>query len=275
MAKAEAAAQEVEAAEPAARTKILEKRAKIWGELKPWLLDLSGQKCWFSEANDCFQHWDVEHFRPKGRAKDLEGVEREGYWWLSFDWRNLRVCGRVGNTKKGAFFPLASSYVADSDHRDIADEIPLLLDPANMADCMLLSFNQLGEAIPAAGADELSDQRVRVSVERYDLDYDPLVTRRLEIWKTCTAWLYEIQNLLNDQTKSASAARQAIIEAKTRQLADLCRPESECSSAAVACLQKSEVGWAVRLSAEAASARQSTNPGGKTGSASKPEAKDG
>jgi hypothetical protein len=55
----------------------------MWGELKNWLLALSHQKCWFSEAKDSFQYWDLEHFRPKANAKNLDGSEREGYWWLA------------------------------------------------------------------------------------------------------------------------------------------------------------------------------------------------
>jgi len=75
--------------------------------LKDWLLKFSNGKCWFSEAKDTFSHMDVEHFRPKKSAKDLNGVEREGYWWLTFDWHNYRICGNVGNRKKGTFFPLS------------------------------------------------------------------------------------------------------------------------------------------------------------------------
>jgi hypothetical protein len=55
LAKACAATAEVEAeTDPMKRKELIEKRAHIWGELKGWLLDLSQQKCWFSEAKDCF-----------------------------------------------------------------------------------------------------------------------------------------------------------------------------------------------------------------------------
>ena len=52
-----------------ARKEIIEKNSGVWGELKDWLLSLSHQKCWFSEARDCFSHWDVEHYRPKSRPR--------------------------------------------------------------------------------------------------------------------------------------------------------------------------------------------------------------
>jgi hypothetical protein len=251
--KAAAATAELEAeVDPANRLKIIKKKEAVWGELKDWLLSLSDQKCWFSEAKDCFQHWDVEHFRPKAKAKNLDGSEREGYWWLSFAWKNLRACGRVGNVKKGTYFPLGSGYSATSIHRDTDEEVPLLLDPVVKADCALLSFNQLGEAVPAPGADDWSAKRVTTSVAQYELDFDKLALQRKTVWETCTALVHEIQHLMKEQAQQPGAAKKARIEEKIRQLASLARRESVCSSAAIACLQKSEIGWAVRLSAEAA-----------------------
>jgi len=250
--KAADATAEVESADPAERIELIKKKAAVWKELKDWLLSLSNQKCWFSEAKDCFQHWDVEHFRPKAKAKELDGTEREGYWWLSFVWKNLRVCGRVGNVKKSTYFPLGSAYCANSDSRDIDDEVPLFLDPAISADCALLSFNQFGDAVPVAGADRWSVKRVEVSVNQYELNFEKLALQRKTIWETCTALINEIQNLMKDQAKQPGAAKKARIEERMKQLADLTRRENVCSGAAIACLQKSQVGWAMRLSAEAA-----------------------
>ena len=123
-----------------ARNQLIERKSAIWGELKDWLLELSNQKCWFSEAKDCFQDWDVEHYRPKKSAKDLDNNERDGYWWLSLDWRNYRICGRVGNVKKGTFFPVRG-IAADENHRAVVDdELPYLLDPICRTDCLLLSL---------------------------------------------------------------------------------------------------------------------------------------
>jgi hypothetical protein len=251
--KAAAAAAEIDAAKGnrETRNELIEKKKAIWGELKDWLLDLSEYKCWFSEAKDCFQDWDVEHYRPKKSAKDLDGQKRDGYWWLSLDYKNYRICGRVGNVKKGTFFPV-NGQVADEDHRALVDdELPYLLDPIIKTDCQLLSFNQLGEAIPAPGLDDWSKIRVEVSVERYKLNFDKLALMRKDIWDTCTALLHEIQNLMLENSKSPSARKTAQIEEKMEQLASYTHRDKVCSSTAIACLQKSEVGWAVRLSAEA------------------------
>ncbi len=252
--KAAAATEEIEVeakrGDRKARNELIDKKAAIWGELKDWLLCLSNQKCWFSEAKDCFQDWDVEHYRPKKSAKNLDRSVRDGYWWLSLDWKNYRICGRVGNTKKGTFFPV-NGFVADENNRNTDDELPYLLDPINKADCQLLSFNQLGEAIPAPGLDEWSTLRVRVSIKRYKLYHDKLELTRKDVWDTCTALIHEIQNLMCEQSKSPSATKRTRIEEKIKQLATYAQRDKICSSTAIVCLQKSEIGWAARLSAEA------------------------
>ena len=71
------------------RNEIIEKNKKFWGELKRWLLKHSYYKCWYSDARELFSYYDVEHFRPKRAALDLEKNARTGYWWLSFDWKNV------------------------------------------------------------------------------------------------------------------------------------------------------------------------------------------
>jgi hypothetical protein len=250
--KAAAAAAKLEGeVDSTERLKIIKNNQAIWSGLKNWLLSLSYHKCWFSEAKDCFQYWDVEHFRPKAKAKDLEGKEREGYWWLTFDWTNLRVCGCVGNRKKETYFPLGSAYCATSAHRDTDDEVPYLLDPVIKADCALLSFNELGEAVPAPGVDKWSAKRVTTSVKQYALDFELLTLQRKTVWETCTALIHEVQNLMDEHAQQPGAAKKARIEAKMEQLSSLAGRKSVCSSTAIACLQKSEIGWAIRLSAEA------------------------
>jgi hypothetical protein len=101
------------------RNELIDANSQHWCVLKPWFEKLSFGKCWFSETNDKFSHYDVEHFRPKKRAKALDGTPRDGYWWLAFDYMNYRLIGNVGNRKKGIWFPLGqgslcSTYPASS-----------------------------------------------------------------------------------------------------------------------------------------------------------------
>ena len=60
------------------RNDLIGKNSDHWGKLKPWLLALSGGKCWFTEARDIASHLDVEHFRPKKASRFIKGPERGG-----------------------------------------------------------------------------------------------------------------------------------------------------------------------------------------------------
>ena len=54
-----------------------------------------------------------------------------------------------------------------------------------------------------------------------------------------------------EHDKNPSAHKKTLIEEKMGQLGSYTYRESVCSSTAIVCLQKSEIGWAVRLSSEA------------------------
>lgn len=226
------------APDSAARKKIIDDNAKVWGDLKQWLLGLSHDKCWFSEAKDCFSHWDVEHFRPKKSAKDVDGTEHEGYWWLAFDWHNFRICGNAGNRKKGTYFPLRpGSPRATGPAFDLRHEAPYLLDPIDDGDPNLISFNVVGRAIPAPGIDDAWDkERVTYSVERFNLDFPPLMEKRKVIWNECwqriQSYKNELQHLKNnDNAIARTQAREAL-----RCIREMIRPEKELSSVARACV---------------------------------------
>jgi hypothetical protein len=38
---------------------------------------------------------------------------------LAFDWQNFRVCGNVGNRKKGTYFPLRPGCARVAAHADV------------------------------------------------------------------------------------------------------------------------------------------------------------
>ncbi len=228
------------APDKAARAAIIDSNSAVWGELKEWLLSLSHQKCWFSEAKDCFSHWDVEHYRPKKTAKDLDGTEHDCYWWLAFQWTNFRICGNVGNRKKGTFFPLRDGSVRltqpDDDPRY---EHPHLLDPADPDDPNLLSFNMAGEAITAPGVtDAWERERVQYSIERLRLDFPPLADRRKMVWSECWTHIEKYRSELETYCKSNGVNMIAFNETKThaRNIRAMMKDDRELSSVARACV---------------------------------------
>jgi hypothetical protein len=223
-----------------ARSKIIDDNKAVWGELKEWLLSLSNQRCWFSEAEDCFSHWDVEHFRPKKSVKNEDGNEYDGYWWLSFDWTNFRICGNVGNRKKGTYFPLhdESKRVSSPDD-DCRYEPYLLLDPANAYDADLLFFNMEGRAIPHPKTDiQWERERVIQSVKRCKLDFPALENKRRAVWHDCwmhiQSYLVELDKLHKGDRDNPLARHE--LANKADAIKELINGNRELSSVAKACI---------------------------------------
>ncbi len=168
------------------RNKFIDANSGHWGKLKPWLQALSMGKCWFSEVRELYSHYDVEYFRPKKEAKSLDGKVRDGYWWLAFDYTNFRICGTVGNRKKGGWFPLRDGSLCSTYKEQCEEsETPYLLDPTDLDDVSLIAFNEEGNIVPAPDKD-ISDwerQRVEESIERLKLNKHVALTEaRQKIW---------------------------------------------------------------------------------------------
>ena len=182
------------------RNQIIDKNSKHWGKLKKWLMGLSFNKCWFSETRDNYSHLDVEHFRPKKEAKQDDGTLRDGYWWLAFAWENYRICGNVGNRKKGGYFPLRDgSPCADFGNQCVDDEVYYLLDPVTPGDPELLAFNEEGNAIPAPGIGTWDIERVEVTIKRMKLnEHEPLVEARRDKWQEMSN---KIETFLREKSK--------------------------------------------------------------------------
>jgi hypothetical protein len=170
------------------RNKYIDSKSAHWGKLKPWLLALSYGKCWFTEGREVCSHMDVEHYRPKITRIGLDGVERDGYWWLAFEYANFRLAGTVPNRKKGTWFALHSeSRCSEFDARCEESETPYLLDPIIKSDTLLLAFNEEGNAIPAPTCDKWERDRVKASIEHLKLnEHDALPEERRKVWQKVT-----------------------------------------------------------------------------------------
>lgn len=230
----------------------------IWGELRTRLSDLSNGKCWYSEAQDVMSFKDVDHFRPKGNALELDKSEREGYWWLAFEWRNYRFSSEMSNRPssdkfkdvkdvkgKHDYFPLRpGSHPATRPTDDTRDEHPYLLDPCDEDDCTLLSFDDTGMPIPTASEGTWAYQRAEVSIRFYHLDYSEIVKAREQLWKETERLINETENLMQDETAKTSGTIKNAIKANQKRLRTLSSQRAELSSAVRACLLSSEARWA-------------------------------
>jgi hypothetical protein len=232
------------------RDTLIKANSGVWSELKPWLLQHSRGKCWFSEARDVFSHYDIEHYRPKNAARDLDGSEQgEGYWWLAFNWKNLRICGNVGNRKKGAYFPLrAGTHRATAVDRNIEDELPYLLDPTRLEDTLLLCFDENGDVNSLPDLDEWSRARVDETIKRYKLrEHEPLMEARRDIWSRCVREVNCCQVLMAELSKSPSATKRALVREQMRKLQEMVLPDAEFSVVASECLRNRTEQWAQRI----------------------------
>ncbi len=227
------------------RKELIEKKRKLWGKLKPWLLQLSHDKCWYSEDKKGGSHLHVDHFRPKNRAKGLDGTEREGYWWLAFDWKNYRISCNIVNNYKGDYFPLKEGSPVATGPDDLCDEIIYFLDPTNPDDPPLLAFDESGLPKPSARKGTWEYERAKVTIERLHLDCYSLVDKRKEIWNHCIFLINQAQNLMKVQSESDYI--KSNLKDIHKALKKIISEDAELSSTAKACLLSTGIDWVRNL----------------------------
>ncbi len=93
----------------AEKSKFIEgNRAATWGhtEVLTALRAIVGNKCWYSEVHLEGADPNVDHFRPKGRVREVDaelkdtGTLNDGYWWLAFEPRNFRLACVHSNQRR-------------------------------------------------------------------------------------------------------------------------------------------------------------------------------
>ncbi|MGZ3871029.1 MAG: hypothetical protein ACXVLQ_18140 [Bacteriovorax sp.] len=195
----------------------------IWSELYPALSKLSGHKCWYSESPENSSEWEIEHYRPKAESKNEDGkvIRKDGYWWLSYNWKNYRLAGSLINKLrkerfekgedvfgKGNFFPLENpDKVGLPEDSDCEDEIPLLIDPVKPRDVTLISFDSNGEPYPTYNEDDnkLYHKKALLSIKYYGLRHQPINRGRSKVWAKCETVVSKahnyIKNNINDPIK--------------------------------------------------------------------------
>lgn len=226
--------QEAEEAFLTAIHKAVDKRARVWGKAADALAAASNDKCWYCEKRQVRSDMPVDHFRPKGRVH--EAGQHPGYWWLAFDWRNLRLSctfcnsrrrdvrtGKVGG--KHDYFPILEPPPRQAGATDPHDR-PALLDPTVDGDARLLTFLVNGFPSPASVEEGNADhQRALRSIELYHLDHTKLVRERKELAR-------RIRQLVEEGQKADQEGDDDGRRAKKKELLKLARRQAELSSTA-------------------------------------------
>lgn len=201
--RASKALEEVRQAAAADRAALINKKKVIWSDLKEILMTHSETKCWYCESTNVGADNAVDHFRPKNSVKLEGGKTHGGYWWLAFDWENYRFscsfCNSIhsgpdGPAGKQDHFPLVKeeTRVWDETGR-ISEELPVLLDPLNADDCLLLTFDDTGQAVPVVDrdTDPVKHARARDTIEILNLNHKTLLNARYAAMSDARQWLKE------------------------------------------------------------------------------------
>lgn len=179
---------------------IDECREETWAhpDLLSALRELVGNKCWYSEVPLEGADPNVDHFRPKGRVKEVdENLQPTknllpGYWWWAFDWRNFRLAAMHSNQRrvdletdggKADFFPVSGARAVPGSDYAICVEDVIPIDPCKHTDVALLWFDADGTPTCSAWKRTKSKEdewRVKVSIWLYHLDKREIVSRRRE-----------------------------------------------------------------------------------------------
>lgn len=234
----------------------IERKKGLWADddLKDWLLNLSKDKCWYTEVKHGADYPEVEHFRPKKSVKNENSVVvSDGYYWLAFNLTNYRISKGMPNRKKGTFFPVVDGARRAITHTEChLDERPWFLDPLAPRDHLLLSFNDNGKAVPEIGVTRLQKIRVSFTIKHFGLNHGLLNRRRKEVWKTSRQLYAKYCRLtLNAEVKGSMKA-EAKAEEALEQIINLIKPSAEFSSVAKSALKSTGQQMAINIAASSA-----------------------
>lgn len=239
--------------DPAKRSDLIDRYRPRWVALRDAMEQLSHGKCWYIECTNPGTDDDVDHYRPKGRIN--ENAHHPGYYWLAFDWQNMRLsCHRANRLRynpylaltggKADHFPLideAARAYAPGD--DLDSEFPCIFDPTNPADPPLLSFLPNGEVdlAPDVKGNASIEERFRQTRICLNMDWPTFRDARVELYN-------EVVRLVRLGTKlqPASSADNGSFAflANVRTIVKMTSPRRQYSAAAKVYIQSfSDVWW--------------------------------
>jgi uncharacterized protein (TIGR02646 family) len=240
----EITAQLIAAADEASRQVILDAKEGFWRDdrIRNWLLQQFANKCWYTEAEDSISPIHVDHFRPKGRVRNLDGSKESGYWWLTFNWKNYVVAGHLINSKKSDLFPILDGEQRAPENcaeHQLRLEGAVLIDPLT-DQTRLISYERDDDgcvAVLAGGIGSPSEKfKAEKTIEILGLNrLTRLNQKRRNTWDECLSHI-------NDYKGANAQGAQALVWLmKNTAISNLKKKieyEAEFSSVAEACIRK-------------------------------------
>lgn len=231
------------AADEAARKIILDEHEGFWRDdrIRDWLMEQFANKCWYTEAEESISPIHVDHFRPKGRVKNLDGSYENGYWWLTFNWKNYVIAGHLINSKKSDRFPLMEGErraAANCSEMQLRLEGAVLIDPLT-DQTRLISYDRDDDgciAVLAGGIDALEQFKAEQTIDILGLNrINRLNQKRGKKWDEC---LSAIEDYRGASAQGAQALVWLLKETSVARLKEKVQYTAEFSSVAEACIRK-------------------------------------
>lgn len=239
------------------RRELIKKYGSKWTALRPFLSELSHDKCWYVECTNPGTDDDVDHFRPKLRVD--EAKDHPGYYWLAFDWTNLRLsCHRANRLRtnsetsetggKGDHFPLIEPELrAYSPAQNYKQENPGILDPCNPADPPQVTFLPNGDASlsPEYKGSEVAQKRWDYTRLCLHINWPDFTDNRLKLYRK----IYRLveRGIREKPEGGPGSPVSEAFQDTIRDLQELMRPDQNYSSAAKVYIQTFRYEWWVRV----------------------------
>ncbi len=170
-------------------------------------------KCAFCESRIGHASFtEIEHFRPKQRAIDLDGSHFPvHYFWLANEWRNLYPACEVCNHSKRNRFPIAGERAAIDDAEQDPEalfeiEKPLLLDPCREDDRPEQKLVYTEDGLVTS-----DDERGRITIEILGLNRTPLVEARRRTLDHLLAQIHAVEALTTAMDRGERALDESLL----------------------------------------------------------------
>lgn len=253
----EAKAKVLDEPDPEKRKALFERYSGRWRAVRQAFEAESHGKCWYAECRSPGADNDIDHYRPKGRV--AEDDSHPGYYWLTFDWKNLRLsCQRVNRRRrnpesgetggKGDHFPLVRPEGrAFGPEDDLSREVPSIVDPTNSVDVAMLTFGRSGELelVPERKGEPVAEAKLEASRLHLHLNWPGFREERLRLYNQIERKVRWGEHLAPEDYSGAHPVKEAFLDI-CNELATWTRPHQEYSKAARAYVEMFRDRWWIR-----------------------------
>ena len=252
------AKREILTEEDAEQRKVLfERYRNRWTAVREAFEEHSNGKCWYVECMSSGADNDIDHYRPKSRV--AEDPMHPGYYWLAFEWKNLRLsCQRANRPRrdlesgetggKSDSFPLVNPEKrAHGPADDLSAEIPAIVDPTNAGDVAMLTFGRSGdvELVPERKGESIAEAKLKASRRYLHLNWPRFRDDRVMLYNEIERSVHRGENLAPSDFGGMHAVAEAFLDV-CKDLAKRTEPHREYSRAARAYMEMFRDRWWVR-----------------------------